>query len=830
MIIYGLAAHTAGHVITYSRRCTNWILTYTTALCALSNTGYTAPNRLISAARAAETPHWATAQARHEKRGRMAEFDPEQLGRISRALSSGGKNEPLELQLLDDVAVTVYPTQVEWYGAGRYVIRGRLKQGGGAGDGLALLSVVDGVLQAQVVTPDARKFSIASAGGKLCRVSEVDPQAHAASCANDGKAATDSQQASAATAEQAPTSSAAVIAPDGIDSSAAAGEGAVVDVMILYTQAFLNTMGSVAAVEARCQLAVDLANTMFADSQINPRVRFVNATLVNYVESGEPGIDLSRLMNPSDGFLDEVSALREQHQADVVHLFGDGRRLGMANLYPSDYFAVVQTGYPELFVHELGHNFGCQHDRPAAGNFGTTFAYGHVFPTDDGSKYGCVMSYAGNQGAKVIPLFSNPNIAYKGAPTGVPKGRSDSADNARMVNLTGPVLAAYRNGDGSSSRVPVSAKPPRASFPATPAGSTSAEQNITLSYIGFGRQRSIQISNFRVHGAAEAFSVQVYDPASGQFVSGDSFTVNPPGVTLVVRFTPSSDATAHANITFNVDDFGHRYSPPPIRLVGNATAPLLKNISTRVQVGHGENAMIGGFIVGGSAPREIIVRAIGPSLAARGVPGAMVDPVLELYRGSDLIAENDDWEPGVARESVQWTGVAPAMHLESAVVARLEPGSYTAVVRGYQNATGVGLIEAYDLDADDQTQFLNISTRGQVSVGEDVMIGGFILGGASPSRVLVRALGPSLARSGVEGSLGDPTLEVHDGQGARVDANDNWRSDNEAAITLTGAAPQDEREAAIVAVLQPGAYTAIVRGVNDTRGVGLVEVYKLQVE
>jgi hypothetical protein len=195
-----------------------------------------------------------------------------------------------------------------------------------------------------------------------------------------------------------------------------------------------------------------------------------------------------------------------------------------------------------------------------------------------------------------------------------------------------------------------------------------------------------------------------------------------------------------------------------------------------------------------------------------------------------LIAMNDDWGDGFPREGIRWIGLPPTHDLESAVHLRLDPGSYTAIVRGHRGATGVALVEAYDLESAEQTQFLNISSRGQVSTGDRAMIGGFILGGATPTRVLVRALGPSLTAAGVGGALQNPTLDVHDGQGARVSSNDDWRSDNEAGIRATGVAPADDREAAALLRLVPGAYTAIVRGSNESSGVALVEVYRLPPE
>jgi hypothetical protein len=462
--------------------------------------------------------------------------------------------------------------------------------------------------------------------------------------------------------------------------------------MIVYTPALEKSLGSSQAVQARAQLAISIANATFAASEIKARVRLAHTAKVNYVENADMSVDLWRLADPTDGYMDDVAPLREQYAADVVHMFGsfDTFRRGQATGYPSDYHAVVISGETGLFVHELGHNFGCQHDRDAAGTGGSSYAFGHVFTgAEDGRRYGCVMSYTGNAGAQQLSRFSNPNISYKGTPTGVPKGRVDSADNARMVDLTAPMLAGFRGADGSSNRMPVFAAPPRLSFPITAPGATTVRQNIRLAFAGASRQRPLRVTDFRVTGDANAFLVEVWDATAQQYLTGADFTIPPNGLTLLVRFRPTRDGAAQAAITFNIDDPAYRYHPPAIQLTGNATVPLLKNVSTRATVGTGDDALIGGFIVGGDAPREIIVRAIGPSLAASGVAGALGDPAIELYRGADLIAQNDEWVDGPPRESIKWTGVAPARDLESAVLARLEPGSYTAVVRGVDGATGV---------------------------------------------------------------------------------------------------------------------------------------------
>ena len=254
------------------------------------------------------------------------------------------------------------------------------------------------------------------------------------------------------------------------------------------------------------------------------------------------------------------------------------------------------------------------------------------------------------------------------------------------------------------------------------------------------------------------------------------------------------------------------------------------NISTRLKVQTGDNALIGGFVVRGIGPKKMIVRGMGPSLSASGVPGALQDPSLELYDSTGaIILSNDNWQDTQAA-AIQATGLQPADSRESAILATLAPGSYTAVMRGVNNAIGVGLVEAYDIDSQPSaSELVNISTRGRVELGDNVMIGGYIVGAPEPERLIVRGMGPSLAASNVPDSLQDPKLEVHDASGATIMANDNWQDDATQAglIQSAGLAPTDPRESALALTLNPGSYTAIVRGKDDTQGVAIVEFYKL---
>ena len=290
-------------------------------------------------------------------------------------------------------------------------------------------------------------------------------------------------------------------------------------------------------------------------------------------------------------------------------------------------------------------------------------------------------------------------------------------------------------------------------------------------------------------------------------------------------------------------------SPTPMPTPAHDTATptsMLGNISTRSFVQTADNVMIGGFIVQGSEPKRVIIRAIGPELTPFGVPNVLANPTLELHDGAGaLIGFNDDWQTTIiggiiTHDQVQEilnSGRAPTDIRESAIIADLPAGNYTAIVRGVSSTTGVALVEVYDLSPNADSILGNISTRSFVQTADNVMIGGFIVQGTQPKMVIIRAIGPELTPFGVPDVLANPTLELHNGAGALIGSNDDWQTtiiggiimhDQVQEILNSGRAPTDPRESAIIANLPAGNYTAIVRGVSNTTGVALVEVYDLQ--
>jgi hypothetical protein len=248
----------------------------------------------------------------------------------------------------------------------------------------------------------------------------------------------------------------------------------------------------------------------------------------------------------------------------------------------------------------------------------------------------------------------------------------------------------------------------------------------------------------------------------------------------------------------------------------------------RVQTG--DHMGVGGFIITGSGPKHVLLRAIGPSLTQFGVPNALADPVLELHGpGAFVTITNDNWRDDPVQEAaIQATGIPPTNNLESAIDATLNPGAYTALVRGKNNTSGVALVEVYDLSQAVLAKLANISTRAFVSTGDNIVIAGFILGShTGDDRIVVRGIGPSLTAAGVPNALANPTLELRDGNGALLVANNDWQDNaaQAAELTAAGLAPTNNLESGIAATLPPGLYTALLAGVNNGAGVGLVEVY-----
>ncbi len=255
------------------------------------------------------------------------------------------------------------------------------------------------------------------------------------------------------------------------------------------------------------------------------------------------------------------------------------------------------------------------------------------------------------------------------------------------------------------------------------------------------------------------------------------------------------------------------------------TSARLINLSTRLFVGTGDNVGIAGFAIRGGSKR-LIVRAIGPDLANRGVTGVLLDPRVQLVDAAGgQRGENDNWAQTQQAE-ITASGFAPANNAESAIITTLEAGNYTAIVSGAGGTSGVALVEVYDLDPAGTSVLINLSTRGSVQTGDNVMIVGFVIGGRDSKRVAVRAIGPDLASRGVAGALADPTVTFYGAAGSLAQ-NDDWRRDQDLQLIASGLAPNYNGESALITILAPGAYTAVVRGIGETSGIALAEIYDL---
>jgi len=372
-----------------------------------------------------------------------------------------------------------------------------------------------------------------------------------------------------------------------------------------------------------------------------------------------------------------------------------------------------------------------------------------------------------------------------------------------------------------------------------------------------GRGRVVVVGGFSIRTLSSA---ELYDPGSGTWTSTGSLlaardvhtaTLLPDGRVIAAggantNYLASAELYAPANGTWSATGAlvtaraGHTATlmgngqllvaggitgGPFILASAELFAPVteLANLSSRIGIENGDKALFAGFIVTGTDSKRIIVRALGPSLP---IPDKLADPVLELYDSSGALLEaNDNWMESANKQAIIDSSIPPKNALESAIVRVFPPSAYTAIVRGVNNGTGIGVVELYDLDASATSRLANISTRGFVQTGDNALIAGMIVAGEATKKVIIRAEGPSLP---LADALSDPTLELRDGNGGLLEANDNWvDSPNKQAIIDSGVPPTNELEPAIVRALTPAAYTAILRGVNGISGIAVLEIYVL---
>jgi hypothetical protein len=344
-----------------------------------------------------------------------------------------------------------------------------------------------------------------------------------------------------------------------------------------------------------------------------------------------------------------------------------------------------------------------------------------------------------------------------------------------------------------------------------------------------------EVWNFPMNGNIHCpFCSSVYEDAPYNYLI--DYSIVNGGLPGVPVFAELLGLNAAGDVIFfyryPATDCGKIYRALPIHLENTkfpTVGPQALNLSTRGVVSVGGNVLIGGFIITGTQPKTIVLRALGPSLSSYGLSGVLSDPVLRVYNSSrTLIATNDNWQSDPNHFVVESNGLTPANPLESATAQTLAPGAYTVIVTGHDPTPGIGLVELYDLTPLSNSTLGNMSTRGSVGTADNVLISGFIVGDVDSATVVVRALGPSLAASGVSGALSDPTLTIYNSAGTAIATNDNWQ-DNTNAIDIqrNRLAPPNPSESALVLHLPAGRYTAVVTGANGGTGVALAEVYTL---
>jgi hypothetical protein len=476
-----------------------------------------------------------------------------------------------------------------------------------------------------------------------------------------------------------------------------------------------------------------------------------------------------------------------------------------------------------------------------------------------GISVGWVDLYSSSISTQAIALTGVSDGTYWLENIGDPTNRlmeSDETNNTYLVQVTiATGLSPEINVVGNGQSIPNNDSAPSTSdgtdFGSVDVATDSLTRTFTIQNSGTGSLSLTGVPNVQITGGSDftvtlqpVSPVQIDNPTTTFQIT---FKPSSPGLRTATVIIPSNDAN-ESSYQFAIqgngvpdtdgdgeDDLSEAISgtdPNDPNSVVRTGKQL--NISTRLDVQTGDSVGIGGFILAGVDPKKVLLRALGPSLVAAGVPGALSDPTLQLHDHTGaIIAFDNDWKDSQQTE-IQNTGLAPGDDHEAAIVQTLSPGAYTATVRGNGNTTGVGLIEVYDVDVNANSILANISTRGFAGTGDNVMISGEIIGGGLGAngggsvKVLIRGLGPSLAQFQVPNTLSDPTLELHDGNGAIIASNDNWKDTQQSAIQATGLAPSDDRESAILTILTKGGYTAILRGKNNTTGIALIEAYKVQ--
>ncbi|HEV2805777.1 MAG TPA: hypothetical protein VGW57_12705 [Chthoniobacterales bacterium] len=405
-------------------------------------------------------------------------------------------------------------------------------------------------------------------------------------------------------------------------------------------------------------------------------------------------------------------------------------------------------------------------------------------------------------------------IAFNGVGIIVAKAKTNTHNKILSNALYANHLSIDLGGDGATPNDPGDGDDGPNNYQNYPVIQSAQVANGSVTITG--TLNSTASSQFTLQYFAESLAKQTY-------LGATTVTTDANGNAQFSASFPNSDPNASFNMTATSQAGDtSEFAQNPARL---------KNISTRARVEGGDHAAIAGFIIasdrlGSGLGHTVVVRALGPSLTVLATP--LPDPILEFYGPRGLQGTNDNWQDNPEAASIQNVGLAPKSGLESALIESVDGGSYTAIVRDTGGRTGTALVEVYDVDPAPGREVLNVSTRGFIGTGDDVMIAGTILEpGAGPTRIVARAIGPSLGAAGITDPLADPMLEFRDSQGALIASNDNWRDGDAAALTALGLAPKNDNESAVFVRVPSAAYTATIRGKDGGRGVGLVELYNL---
>lgn len=682
-----------------------------------------------------------------------------------------GNGGRLDLELPDGRVVPVVIDHTEQKGPERFVSDGRVD---GQGLSRAVFAYNNGEMSALVEDSEHGSWQLRAMADGVAQWYKVDPE-QVGPCSTDAetmnpqKISLLQRRAEAAqTVTGGPTDG--VVAEDASSTStpvaAAASLKPEVRILMVYTDA----VASATTANARASqfdLTIGILNNDWARSQISGTATLAGTLQVAYSDdsvastgNGNQSTALTRIADPSDGYMDSVHTTRDQTAADLVCLAlnrKDSSSAGIAYIMPKPGdihnatigFSVVDysvMAVQSVFSHEIGHNLGCAHDRenskdssgnPTQGAY--SYSYGYRFNGADGVQYRTIMAYAPGQR---LSYFSNPDItapAPVSKPLGIPAGQTGEADNARTI-----------------------------------------------------RQDIFEVSAYRLS------------------------TQSPVNVGKLV------------------------------------------NVSTRAYVSSGSRQMIGGFIISGSQSKQMLIRAIGPTLSQYGVTDSLSDPTMRLVRLSDstTIDQNDNWQTGANAANVAAAMKAvnafalPSGSKDAAITATLAPGSYTANIEGVNGVQGTALIEAYEVSSD-TSRVVNLSTRAYADI-DHPMIGGIIVqpdptNPGATKRIVIRVLGPSLANYGVTDAMNDPIFELHDGSGTLLLINDDWSTGStngddtkpyvrvyaEQQISAAGLAPGNRRDCAVMLDLLPGAYTAVVRPFQELPdqpqkpGVAIVEAFEI---